>query len=90
MQTPQKKKPAKKKEVAKKTSYQKIETVKKSVPSSTDSVAVYMRNLDKTSRWSGIANAAEKKYGKIDVSKLDISKPRKTNVAEARKKYNLK
>ena len=45
----------------KKTSAKKIDTVKKSVPSSTDSVAVYMRNSDKRSSLSGIANAAEKK-----------------------------
>ena len=94
MQTPPKNKPAKKmaakKTVTKKTYAKKIDTVKKSVPSSTDSVAVYMRNSDKRSNWSDVAKAAEKKYGKIDVSKLDIGKDRTINAAQARKKYNLK
>ena len=65
----------------------------KEKPDSVDSLAVYMRNDDKRSNWSDIANAAEKKYGKIDVSKFDIMKQRgisSASSAAARKKYNLK
>lgn len=58
-------------------------------PNATDSLAVYMRNSDKRSSYTDIANAAEKKYGKIDVSNYDIMKKGQTNVSEARKKYGL-
>ena len=59
-------------------------------PNSTDSLAVYMRNNNGASAWTPIANAAEKRYGKMDVSGFDPVKPRKYNVAKARKKYGLK
>jgi hypothetical protein len=59
-------------------------------PNSTDSLAVYMRNNNGATIWSKVANAAEKKYGKIDVSGFDIRKPRKTNAKKAFEKYNIK
>lgn len=58
-------------------------------PSSTDSLAVYMRNSDSRSAWKPVADAAEKKYGKIDVSGFDPAKPRKTRAADAFKKYKI-
>ena len=58
-------------------------------PNSTDSLAVYMRNNNGASVWGRVANAAEKRYGKIDVSGFDPTKPRKTNAAAAFKKYKL-
>ena len=61
----------------------------KKAPDSTDSLAVYMRSLDKRSSWTDVANAAEARHGKIDVSNYDIMKKGPTNAAAARKKYNL-
>ena len=40
-------------------------------PNSTDSLATWMYNDDKKTVWSDIAKAAEKKHGKIDVSKFE-------------------
>lgn len=58
-------------------------------PNSTDSLAVYMRNNNGASVWGKVADAAEKKYGKIDVSSFDVTKPRKTNAKKAFEKYGL-
>lgn len=69
-----------------------IEAMKSSdskVPSATDSLSVYMRNSDSRSVYKPIADAAEQKYGKMDVSGFDITKKRTTNVKQARKKYGL-
>lgn len=60
-----------------------------SKPSATDSLSVYMRNSDSRSVYKPIADAAENKYGKMDVSGFDIMKKRDTNVKQARKKYGL-
>jgi hypothetical protein len=61
----------------------------KKAPSSTDSLAVYMRNSDSRSIYKPIADAAERKHGTIDVSKFDVMKSRTTNVKKTRKNYNL-
>ena len=89
-QTPKTKRlPSAQKVQSKGTQSKKISSMKDR-PSSTDSLAVYMRNSDSRSSWSGVANAAEKKYGKINVSNFDVTKKRKTNAAAANAKYNLK
>lgn len=58
-------------------------------PSYTDSLAVYNRNLGGAAAWTPIADAAEKKYGKMDVSKFRPSVYKKVDVKGARKKYGL-
>ena len=59
-------------------------------PSYTDSLAVYNRNSGTGAKvYNPIANAAEKKYGKIDVSGFKPSINKKPDLASARKKYNL-
>ena len=72
----------------------KSKKVKKySVPNSTDSLAVYMNNdaakSGFKSNWSDISDAAQKKYGKINVSKYNIKKSSGHNAQQARKKYGL-
>ena len=58
-------------------------------PSYTDSLAVYNRNLGGAPAWTPIADAAEKMYGKMDVSKFRPSIYKKVDVKGARKKYGL-
>jgi hypothetical protein len=59
-------------------------------PSYTDSLAVYTRNSGTGAKvYNPIANAAEKKYGKIDVSGFKPSIDKKPDLASARKKYGL-
>ena len=70
-----------------------IKSKSKSVPNSTDSLAVYMNNdaakSGFKSNWSDISDAAQKKYGKINVSKYNIKKSSGHNAQQARKKYGL-
>ena len=59
-------------------------------PSYTDSLAVHRRNLGiGPEAFYPIADAAEKKYGKMDVSKFRPSVYKKVDVKGARKKYGL-
>ena len=44
------------------------------------------RNNDSRSVWKPVADAAEKKHGKIDVSGFDLMRQRDTNAANAFKK----
>jgi hypothetical protein len=60
-------------------------------PSYTDSLAVYTRNAGTGPKiYDPIAEAAEKKYGKMNVSSFKPSMFKKPDVAGARKKYGLK
>lgn len=58
-------------------------------PNSTDSLATWMYKDDKRTVWADIAKAAEKKHGKIDVSKFNIRKDRNTSSDAARREYKL-
>ena len=59
-------------------------------PNYTDSLAVYSRNRGTGPRvYDPIADAAEKKYGKMNVSKFKPSINKRPDLAAARKKYNL-
>lgn len=59
-------------------------------PSYTDSLAVHTRNTGTGAKvYNAIADAAEKKYGKMDVSSFKPSINKKPDLAGARKKYNL-
>ena len=58
-------------------------------PSYTDSLAVYNRNTGGAPAWTPIADAAEKKYGKMNVSKFKPSVYKKADIKGARKKYGL-
>ena len=59
-------------------------------PSSTDSVATKMYQMDKRTSFADIAKAAEKKHGKIDVSKFDITKAGPINVAKSNQEHGIK
>ena len=60
-------------------------------PSYTDSLAVYSRNQGTGPKvYDPIANAAEKKYGKMNVSGFKPSMNKRPDLAGARKKYGLK
>lgn len=60
-------------------------------PSYTDSLAVYSRNRGTGPKvYDPIANAAEKKYGKMNVSGFKPSINKRPDLAGARKKYGLK
>lgn len=59
-------------------------------PSYTDSLAVYSRNKGTGPKvYDPIANAAEKKYGKMNVSGFKPSINKRPDLAGARKKYGL-
>ena len=60
-------------------------------PNYTDSLAVYSRNRGTGPKvYDPIADAAEKKYGKMNVSKFKPSINKRPDLAGARKKYGLK
>ena len=60
-------------------------------PSYTDSLAVYTRNRGTGPKvYDPIAAAAEKKYGKMNVSQFKPSINKRPDLAGSRKKYGLK
>ena len=67
---------------------------KRDVPDATDSLAVYMtrdarENKQGESNWAGVSDAAEKRYGKIDLSNYNLTRTTHYNMVKAKQKYNL-